>query len=193
MADGILCAGRTAKIYALIDPRDGRPRYVGQTRGRYLCNRLAQHVCRADRTPKSEWVQDLLLAGLRPSIELLEEVTLSRGDEVEDIWIQRLSAVQTDLLNRRDGGLRGRLSEESKGKISRFRQGFVGWTHESSTKAKIARCGEANHASKLTNDIVLLVRELHASKIRQSDIALHLGLSRQSVNGVVLRKTWRHI
>lgn len=65
-----------AFIYALLDPRDGAPRYVGCTEA--LKQRMYGHardVRRAPRvTPKIAWLRELSVAGLEPRMVVLDEV-----------------------------------------------------------------------------------------------------------------------
>lgn len=69
-------------IYCLSDPRDGAVRYIGETRSPK--QRLAGHVgsCRRGPSfPAKDWVRSLVMADLRPKMDLLGEV---RG--VDRMW-----------------------------------------------------------------------------------------------------------
>jgi hypothetical protein len=95
------------KIYALIDPRDNKIRYVGQTVSP-LYNRLACRVDRARRekedTPKAIWIRDVLLSGNRPAIKLLEEVDDKNKRFAEDKWMKKYSG---DIFNSAPAGAGG--------------------------------------------------------------------------------------
>lgn len=96
------CDADTAQIYALIDPRDGTERYVGRTIVD-LGVRLSGHLTEA--RPKSDvysrkvaWLRDLIAAGLRPKVRLLEDTPI-RDLGAEQRWILRLSRAGAPLTN----------------------------------------------------------------------------------------------
>lgn len=104
----------TATIYALIDPRDARVRYVGMTR-LHLEVRLHGHIrdraaswCRKTNrllpSPKCAWIAELAVAGLVPQIVAIESATVasvSDARRLEVEWIDRLLARGAGLINRR--------------------------------------------------------------------------------------------
>lgn len=85
-------------LYALLDPRDGRVRYVGKTR-RTLAARLTAHLAYVrryrDTTPRCAWLRELAALGLRPWIVGLREVEAVGADLAE----RALIAAYPDLLN----------------------------------------------------------------------------------------------
>lgn len=83
----------TAGVYALIDPRDGRPRYVGSTQ--HAEHRLYAHMAETGRakTPKQHWLAELKAGGLWPELWVLEEFEVgpaqsARRLEAERRWIE---------------------------------------------------------------------------------------------------------
>ena len=54
------------RVYALIDPRDGRTRYIGSTE-KSLPKRLSGHLS-AREGARGAWIDDLLASGLKPVI-----------------------------------------------------------------------------------------------------------------------------
>ena len=64
--------------------------------------------------------------------------------------------------------------------------------HSSDAKAKIAKRsrGEINPAAKLTEAAVL---EIRASTLSQNALARLYGVSQATINGILRRRTWRHI
>ena len=95
------------KIYALIDPRDGVVRYIGQT-VQPLYNRLANHVDKArrgkDNTPKSEWIREILACGKRPLIKLLCNVSKEQKRDEEAKWIERYKETVLNVAPAGAGG-----------------------------------------------------------------------------------------
>lgn len=121
---------RTVFIYALIDPRDNRIRYVGKADEPQ--QRLSSHVsgCRRENYRSSKWIRELLDLGLRPRLEILEPVEFEKWPEREKHWIRVMRDRGIALLNVADGGMGAtgvRLTEEAKRKLgdARRRQGYA--------------------------------------------------------------------
>jgi hypothetical protein len=112
------------KIYALIDPRDNKVKYVGQT-VQPLYNRLACHVDKARRekenTPKARWIREVLSSGHRPSIKLLEEVEDKEKRAAEDKWMRKYS---NDIFNSAPAGSGG-IGQKMKVSIEKILQ-YIG-------------------------------------------------------------------
>lgn len=93
-------------IYALIDPRDARPHYVGQSINPK--KRLRQHLAGTSgaappgeesyQTPK-RWLCELVSQGFRPSLRILEIVSRVDADQAERYWILRLRTEGEPLTN----------------------------------------------------------------------------------------------
>lgn len=62
---------RTGYIYALVDPRTNEVCYVGQTVLEPKA-RLSNHLSRPGNKMMFEWIADLEINGLRPTITILE-------------------------------------------------------------------------------------------------------------------------
>lgn len=105
------------KIYALIDPRTNEVKYVGQT-VQPLYNRLACHVDKArrnkDKTPKAEWIRDVLSSGLRPSIKLLDTVEDQKKAQAEKKYIDAYSKTALNVAPAGAGGATGAKFDLSK-------------------------------------------------------------------------------
>ena len=92
------------KIYTLEHPETGEVRYVGKT-GEPLFKRLAKHVYESkhSNSHRANWINSLCKNGMRPKIDLLEEV----GDdwvECEKYWIAQFKAWGFNLVNGTEGG-----------------------------------------------------------------------------------------
>lgn len=143
-----MSADKPMTIYKLIDPRDGRARYIGAT-VQTLGARLGGHIRDARRGkhwPVCSWVRELDAQGLRPTIELVEETLLPSR---ERYWIESLSKSGYDLLNSYDGGpIKKQLSPETCAKVSAFQKGrtksaehraAIGAAHKGMTRSEQAR------------------------------------------------------
>lgn len=84
-------------IYGLIDPRDRRIKYVGQTVD--FERRHKQHCDEVGDTAKCVWVGELRDRGLSPDIVQLEVATQQAASYKENWWIQVLRANGEELTN----------------------------------------------------------------------------------------------
>ena len=93
-------------IYALIDPRTGGVRYVGQTI-KPLSSRLVGHMREAQQQPasslKTHWIAELVSYSLKPFIRPLCVVERCDADRVETVLIDRWDAL-LGLVNVRKRG-----------------------------------------------------------------------------------------
>lgn len=87
-------------VYVLVDPRDGSPRYVGQTANQPAV-RLAQHCRSKSRTAKERWIDELALLELRPELVVLAEYYGTRRNAylLESAVIARFRQDGHKLLN----------------------------------------------------------------------------------------------
>lgn len=102
------------QIYALIDPRTQKIRYVGWT-SRAFDLRLSRHKTEAQRKTsqgkwlyqhhRANWLRSLLNAGVwPPGHQTLETGTGLAWTQAEQRWIQELRQQGVDLVNGTDGG-----------------------------------------------------------------------------------------
>ena len=121
-------------IYVLIDPRDGRVRYVGKTDNPR--RRLNVHISTVMRGAISGrfamWIKDIVLSGRKPEMIALEYVEEGKWQDREIDWINYFRIHGASLLNRVRGGnaprnrrgqvifsieTRKRMSQSAKGKV----------------------------------------------------------------------------
>lgn len=113
-------------IYTLSDPRDGAPRYVGQSN--CPSGRLVQHIdearVSADPTLKDQWIRGLLGAGVRPALSVVEsDVAPDDRMRRERHWIDALASQGAELLNADSATGAGpvtRTSIETAALVARF-------------------------------------------------------------------------
>lgn len=95
--------GRAALIYALVDPRDERPFYVGCSISPE--SRVVRHIdesrrSRGSRSPKEARIVDILKSGFRVRLVALEIAPCEFGAQVvERRWIAALTAFGAELTN----------------------------------------------------------------------------------------------
>lgn len=92
-------------IYALVDPSDKLPHYVGMSVN--PDGRMSQHLCHARKTNSrmstSKWIAELFASGRTPEMIILEAYQTNRcGDarEVEKQWIAHYLQKGMNLVNR---------------------------------------------------------------------------------------------
>ncbi len=88
-------------IYGLIDPREGRVRYVGQTI-QTPSFRRDQHMAAAGSNTSTRafvWLRTLREEGVRPDVVVLEEVAPEDAKAAETKWIRALHSEQYPLVN----------------------------------------------------------------------------------------------
>jgi len=96
---------KTTFIYSLSDEL-GNIRYVGKTS--YPIQRLSSHIresMRSERkTHKHNWINSLILKGIKPNIEILDEVLESEWQFWEQYWICLIKSWGFNLVNLTEGG-----------------------------------------------------------------------------------------
>jgi len=89
---------RQGAIYALIDPRDDKIRYIGKTTQPIL-TRLAGHLANPTNPGMRVWINGLTLGGLTPRIEVVATASEARLDAEEKRQISRHLKQGHRLLN----------------------------------------------------------------------------------------------
>jgi hypothetical protein len=109
-------------IYALVDPRNNRIRYIGKAIDIY--KRLSQHLREKSDTRKGRWIKSLLASGHKPTLVILEEVE-GNWEDAERKWIFLFRESGAELCNHTDGGegCRG-MDAQSRKKLSDFRKSY---------------------------------------------------------------------
>lgn len=100
----------TTFIYALIDPRDYRIRYIGKSDEPQL--RVMQHMQEQRRWPFSNphfgrWLRELGLEELKPLSLIIETVDKLKWKKSERHWISTLRSAGFNILNWHMGGTGG--------------------------------------------------------------------------------------
>jgi len=91
-------------IYVLIDPRDGKVRYVGKAND--VSQRYRAHLNRARKHQihKKNWIDQLKKEGLKPIIEVIDIVPIEDWVFWETYWISQMKAWGFELINYTNGG-----------------------------------------------------------------------------------------
>lgn len=94
----------TVFIYAHNCPITGRARYIGKSKAPR--RRLKDHLLRAreNTSHQANWIRSLSARGLRPVLEILDEVPETEWQFWEREWIRLYKSLGFDLTNSTDGG-----------------------------------------------------------------------------------------
>lgn len=178
-------------IYTLSDPRTKIVRYVGKTNNPVI--RYAMHRCEKRGTHKNNWLHQLRSLGLRPVMDVIEEIDCA-ADEWEDrerFWIYHFRQMGFPLTNLDSGGVSGKQqSEETKSKIRAKAIGrkqtpesiakmkatkSEGWTPERRERYRLAQLGKKqSDATREKRSKSLMGRQVSEEtkrKIRESNKA----------------------
>lgn len=115
-------------IYALLDPNEGKIRYIGQAIN--LKKRMIDHYKPSHlkhNTYKNNWLKSLLIKNQKADVIILQECeTREELNQAEIMWINHYRKLGFSLTNDDDGGA-GRknykCSDETKRKISEIKTG----------------------------------------------------------------------
>jgi ribosome-binding protein aMBF1 (putative translation factor) len=140
---------RPGMVYALMDPRNHKPRYVGVTL-QHPTKRLGQHIAagRANaHLPVARWINSLLRDGVEPAMVWISKYEPLDRDpyESEAELIERFRGFGHDLLNLTPGGRGGGLGPKSAQHRANISAGLKG-------KPAPPRTAEwrASHSAKMT-------------------------------------------
>ena len=89
---------RTGTIYRLVDPRDGKTRYIGKTTQRPV-DRLAGHLAKPTNPAMRVWINSLGIQGLTPRMETVTTVPVATLAAEEDRQIRQHVKQGHRLLN----------------------------------------------------------------------------------------------
>lgn len=93
----------TTFIYGLNDPETGECRYVGKANDPK--RRRWDHVSTTGKKYHcTNWINSLKARGLRPVLEILQEVPFAEWKTWERAWIKASRLIGMDLTNHTDGG-----------------------------------------------------------------------------------------
>lgn len=187
------------KIYTLKDPITNEIRYVGKT-SNSLTERLQHHfydLRRSKNKHKINWFKKLENLGLKPIIELLDEVDDNDWKFWERYWISQIKTWGFNLINYLEGGegftshdvkklwLRKDYRELQTKRMLGDKNPFFGKTHSEKTKEILRTkcpkkgCEHPNFGKKFS--------ETHKEKNRLSQPTL-VTIIRMDINGNELDK-----
>ena len=195
------------KIYTLSHPLTNEIRYVGLTR-KTLEERLRGHLKSKDKVHRNFWIKKLLKEGLKPKIELIEEVDDDIGPETEIFWISMFKLWGFRLCNLTEGGQTSTTkyivrSKEwckniSKGKLlSDFKYGKESKKQmsESAKKRGVNSKGEQLSKLAMTDEKVKKIKEKIKNKGKKTLIKLseELSLPYTFILDLNNNRIWKHI
>lgn len=147
-------------IYTLSDPRSPDiVKYVGKTNNPYF--RAYTHSTPSNiksKTPKNDWIKSLIKSGVRPKLNIIDEVPVEEWGFWETFWIQQFKAWGFNLKNINPGGEgnNGPRSEEFKRKLSLSTKGVKKgpFTEDHKKNISLSKLGK-----KIVSNIALICPE----------------------------------
>lgn len=195
------------KIYTLSHPLTNEVRYVGQTR-KTLKERLRGHLKCQDKVYRNFWIKKLLNEGLKPKIELIEEVPEDIGSETEIYWIEMFKMWGFKLYNLTEGGetsttkhiIRSKEWGEniSKGKLSsnfKYSEESKKQMSESAKKRGVNSKGEQLTKLGMTDEKVKKIKEKIKNRGKKTLVKLseELSLPYTFLLDLSSNRIWKHI
>lgn len=170
---------KTTFIYALVDPRDGRIRYVGKANNPY--ERLRSHIMESNSSKilctnklKKEWLLSLTAVKLRPITIVLQEVSLLTWEQSEREWIAKTKLDFPDLLNTCIGGNGHSIhTPEAVAKIKKANTGLI-----RSAEAK-ARMSAAQKGKKISQEQIV---KMQAGRPKEVSLETRAKISKALLN-----------
>lgn len=140
-----------AFIYSLSDPRTGEIRYIGKSVNPNY--RLRKHIIRSkkEKYHRANWIRSLLSAGLKPVLDIVDEVPEDCWQALEAAYIQFFREDEgCDLVNSTPGGEAGPICVGRKHSLEARQKmrGKVPWNKgkklptDTRLKMSIARTGQ---------------------------------------------------
>lgn len=132
---------QTTFIYGLVDPRTQAIRYIGKAD--QPRTRLVQHIhdSKRRRNHCATWVRSLQSNGLRPTLQIVDEVAMAEWKAVEAAYIQFYREEGCDLTNLTQGG-DGALSGKDNPWYGKGP--FLGKKHSAEARARMGTRGESH-------------------------------------------------
>lgn len=140
-------------IYTLTDPETLQVRYVGKAnepKRRFE----RQHLYDIKKTHKSNWIQSLRKKGLKPTLEVIDQVNLEEWKFWETHYISLYKSWGFNLTNGTSGGegfTSGSEHHEKAKRLSAKVKRDRGYWHSEETKNKM-RIANTDHLQKLSKD-----------------------------------------
>jgi len=151
---------KTVFLYVLVDPRDGRVRYLGKSDNPF--DRLKEHL--RDRKPshKVNWIRQLRAEKLIPFVELLDEVPEADWGFWEREYLRVFRAVGVPLTNQTPGGEGNSSprSEETRKKMSESaKKKFFSPSHRAAISKANSGEGNAHFGKALPDEVKRKISE----------------------------------
>lgn len=159
-------------IYALIDPRTKKIRYIGKAND--PTQRLSGHInyCKNHTSHTSNWIRQLTDANLRPDIAIIECVKKNKWQERECYWIKYFRKMGCSLTNSTDGG--EGCTNPSKTTRQKMREAALGKIISKETKEKLRLI---NTGRKVSDAARQKISDAHKGKIISDRTRLLMSLA----------------
>lgn len=175
-------------IYALLCPKCGVPRYIGQTCHGF--GRYKKHISRPSNYHVGRWIKKLQSKELQPVWKILIELPESNQlDAAEIFWIDEAKRRNWPLTNHvaGGGGMRGwHPSEQTKAKIAAANKGYIA---SPEARAKISATHKGR--KKSPEHVAKLLAKLHSPEAKAKSLANRVPLSEEQRKSISDRNRGR--
>lgn len=161
------------KIYSLNDPETGEIRYIGKTVGD-IRDRLCAHltpIALSSKSHKNNWIKSLLKRGLKPTINLIEEIETSNIEihiEKEKYWIDYHKKIGCKLVNSTLGG---------EGTI-----GFTPWNKGKHWNEEVRKKISASCKGRSNDAAVEAAKKVNTGRPRPKEVREKISKSHKGLN-----------
>ena len=171
-----ICFMKTHTVYALVNPTNNKPFYVGETTN--LNKRLSNHFScyKSESKEKNEYIKNLLENGIKPKVEILSYniETKEKAVEIETYYIGLYRKLGFELFNKNNGGNKpplqiGKKTIEQKRKyviVSPLKKAVIQYTKNMEFVKEFIGVREACRITKIDHRSIAQVAA--GSKIRKT-------------------------
>lgn len=156
-------------VYALVDPRDGRIRYVGLSKN--FKRRLRAHRCptirdRFHNGHLCDWKDELVAQGLSfDAFQIGTDLTLAEAQAMERGYIKTFREVAEPILNVHDGGAPGNNVSPSAETCARMGAAHRGFRASAEVRARMSEAQRLWHQQRpMTPETKAKIREAKVGK-----------------------------
>jgi predicted GIY-YIG superfamily endonuclease len=171
-----ICFMKTHTVYALVNPTNNKPFYVGETVN--LSKRLSNHLScdKTESKEKNDYIKALLQNGVKPKVEVLSYniETKEKAVEIETYYIGLYRKLGFELFNKNNGGNKpplqiGKKTIEQKRKyviVSPLKKAVIQYTKKMEFVNEFIGVREASRITKIDHRSISQVAA--GSKIRKT-------------------------
>ncbi len=201
----------TTFIYALVDPRNNRVRYIGKSDDpqKRLLEHYKETISKNHNPYMTRWLNKLSRMSLEPEVMVVDEVPKHCWPKYEKAWIRSMKAAYgKQIINIHEGGTGGdtmsgrKHSLETRQKMSnvarenrsnRARSGHLSWL-KCPIEKRSPSVGENSPTAILDNEQVREIYRLYKTgNYTQPELGTMFGVNYRTISAIVCGVSWKHL